>query len=101
MANLTSQINVVVDTKTKNKAQNILAELGLSMSSAINIFLKQVINYEGLPFEIKTKRQFIKENEITDDEILEKLKEAEEEILKDNRSYTPEEVYEIVRKTLR
>lgn len=77
MASLTSQINVVVDTKTKNEAQNILAELGLSMSSAINIFLKQVIIHGGLPFLVNTGVKFFKENEITDEEIMEKIREVE------------------------
>ena len=96
MATLTSQINVVVDTKTKNEAASILEDLGLSMSTAINIYLKQIIKNHGIPFEIKTKQQFIEENEITDEEIMEKLREAEEEIKKDPTTYTPEEVYKIV-----
>ena len=41
MATLTSQINVVVDTKTKNEAASILEDLGLSMSTAINIYLRK------------------------------------------------------------
>lgn len=96
MASLTSQINVVVDTKTKNEAARILDDLGLSMSTAINIYLKQIIKNSGIPFEIKTREQFIKENEITDEYIMEKLKEAEKEMKLDNTTYTLEEVYKIV-----
>lgn len=96
MASLTSQINVVVDTKTKNEAARILDDLGLSMSTAINIYLKQIIKNSGIPFEIKTREQFIEENEITDEYIMEKLKEAEKEMKLDNTTYTPEEVYKIV-----
>ena len=100
MSSLTSQINVVVDTKTKNDAVQIFDELGLSMSTAINIFLKQVINHEGLPFEIKTKQQFIKENEITDEEIIEKLMEAERIMANGGKMYTSEEVFDNARKII-
>ena len=46
MANLTSAINIQVDSDTKKQATDILNNLGLSMSTAINIFLKQVIRSE-------------------------------------------------------
>ena len=77
MAGLTSQINVVVDTKTKEEASKILSALGLSMSSAINIFIKQVIIHKGLPFLISTGSNYFKENEVSDDELMVKLLETD------------------------
>jgi len=56
MANLTSAINIQVDTETKKAATEILNDLGLSMSTAINIFLKQIIKTDGLPFEVKNPK---------------------------------------------
>ena len=50
--NLTSVINVQVDSATKKEATAILNDLGLSMSAAINLFLKQVVKRDGLPFEV-------------------------------------------------
>ena len=38
---------------SKEEAAKILKEVGLSMSTAINLFLKQVINHNGLPFEVR------------------------------------------------
>lgn len=52
MASLTSAINVNVDTKVKEEATAILKDLGLNMSTAINMFLVQVIKKDGIPFEI-------------------------------------------------
>lgn len=52
MSNLTSAINVQVDSATKKEATAILNDLGLSMSAAINLFLKQVVKRDGLPFEV-------------------------------------------------
>lgn len=56
MANITSAINIQVDSQTKKEATNILNDLGLSMSMAINLFLRQVIKTDGLPFEVKNHK---------------------------------------------
>lgn len=44
--------NITIDAETKAKAQSLLADFGLDLSTAVNIFLKQMI-YEGaIPFTI-------------------------------------------------
>ncbi len=53
MANITTAINVNVDTKMKEEATNILKGLGLNMSTAINMFLAQIVKRDGIPFEIR------------------------------------------------
>ena len=45
-------INVNVDNEIKKEAADILNQLGLNMSTAINMFLVQVIQKRGIPFEI-------------------------------------------------
>jgi len=45
-----TNLNVRVEEKTKREARKALADVGLDMSSAVNIFLKQVIAEKGLPF---------------------------------------------------
>lgn len=52
MDNKTSAINIQIDSNVKKEATMVLTELGLSMSSAINLFLKQVVKKNGIPFEI-------------------------------------------------
>ena len=69
MKNNNSPINVMVDSKTKEEAAIILKDLGLSMISAITLFLRQVIKNDGLPFEVK--------NKTSNKEILDALKEAQ------------------------
>lgn len=56
MNNLTSAINVQVDANDKKQVTNILKDLGLNMSTLINITLKQVIKRNGLPFEVRNPR---------------------------------------------
>lgn len=45
-------INVRVDPKDKEKATNILNNLGLNMSTLINMTIKQVIQKNGIPFDV-------------------------------------------------
>lgn len=46
-------IQVRVDEDTKQQATVVLEGLGLDMSTAMKIFLRQVIIRNGIPFEIK------------------------------------------------
>ena len=41
------------DPDTKEQAERILNELGIPMSNAIGIFLKQIVLQRGIPFEMK------------------------------------------------
>lgn len=52
MASL-STVNVKVDSDIKREATKVLNSLGLNMSTAVNMFLCQIIQHEGIPFEIK------------------------------------------------
>lgn len=46
-------INVRVDDATKNAAAKLFSELGLDTSTAINMFLRQAILHDGIPFAIE------------------------------------------------
>ena len=70
MANLTGTINVNVDINVKKQANAILNDLGLNMSTAINMFLAQVIKQDGIPFEIKNPKPT--------KELIQALKEADD-----------------------
>ena len=47
-----SNINIRVDKDIKQEAQNVFSSLGLDMSTAINIFLRQVIRLRSIPFAV-------------------------------------------------
>ncbi len=47
-----AQINLRVDDDVKRKAEAALDTIGLSMSAAINIFLKAVAREKRIPFEL-------------------------------------------------
>lgn len=44
---------VRIEPKVKKEATVILDELGLSMSGAVNAFLKALVREGGMPFEMK------------------------------------------------
>ena len=52
----TSSVFARVDTHIKEQAEAVLDRLGLSMSNAVDIFFRQVIIHQGLPFEVKLKK---------------------------------------------
>ena len=42
------------NSKTKAEAQRILANLGMDISTALNVFLKKVVCTESIPFDVST-----------------------------------------------
>ena len=53
MTNLTIRL----DEDIKQDAENLFEELGLSMSGAINLFIRQAIRERAIPFQIQAKTQ--------------------------------------------
>ncbi len=51
MAKIPTQIRI--DSNVKAKANTLFNELGMDMSSAVNIFLRQCILRGGLPFNVE------------------------------------------------
>ena len=51
--NAMSQIAVRVDDKLKKEATEVFSELGLDMTTAVKLFLKQSVLTRSIPFELK------------------------------------------------
>ena len=49
-------VNVRMEKSIKSEAEKLFAELGINMSSAINIFIRQAIRQNKIPFEISAER---------------------------------------------
>ena len=49
----TTNINVRVDSALKEQAEKLFSELGMNMTTAITVFLRSAVSYEGIPFEIR------------------------------------------------
>ena len=51
MAN--TSMNIRMDAEVKKQAEALFNEIGMNMTTALNIFLKQSIRENGIPFELK------------------------------------------------
>ena len=51
MAN--TNLNIRTDKEVKEQAEAIYAELGLNMTTAVNLFLRASIRASGIPFDLK------------------------------------------------
>ncbi len=65
-------VNFRIDEDMKFQSEAVLAEMGLNMSSAITMFLKQVVNKREIPFKIEADPFYSKENQMFLAERLEK-----------------------------
>ena len=48
-----TSMSIRLDSAVKEEAQQVFNHLGMDMTTAINIFLRQAIQYQGLPFDVR------------------------------------------------
>ena len=77
-------LNIRVDADDKKSFERFCNNVGMNVSTAINMFIKAVLREQKLPFEIKSDKY--------DKYIYEKLKEAEDEMNNTSKRYSLEEV---------
>ena len=87
-------ININVDETVKQQANELFKSLGLDMTTALNLFLRQAIHYGGIPFEIRKPHPC---SVSSDEELLMKLKEAEESIAKDGHILSHDDFWKKMR----
>ena len=77
----TSIIQIRTDAEVKKQAKALFEELGLDLSTAINIFLKKCIKEEGIPYALKNSKRN-KESEKALKEVDEMIKNNFENVKK-------------------
>ena len=50
--NKSANLYIRVEPKVKEDAEAILSQLGIPMSNAVGVFLKQIVLHRGLPFGV-------------------------------------------------
>jgi DNA-damage-inducible protein J len=50
-----AQVNIRIEDDLKEQAEAIFNELGMNMTTAFNIFVRQTIREGGIPFAVTTK----------------------------------------------
>ena len=48
-----TSMSIRLDSEVKEQAQQVFSNLGIDLTTAINIFLRQAIQYQGLPFDVR------------------------------------------------
>lgn len=56
MAGKTVKVSICMDADLKARAEALYEELGMSLSTAFNIFVRQSLREGGLPFQVKVER---------------------------------------------
>jgi DNA-damage-inducible protein J len=56
MARTTTNISIRMDTELKTQADALFAELGMNISTAFNIFVRQSLREGRIPFDIAVKQ---------------------------------------------
>lgn len=57
-----AQISLRIDDDVKRMAEQVCSDLGISMSSAINIYLKKLGREKRIPFEVSVDPFYSEEN---------------------------------------
>lgn len=52
----TTNLNIRTEKEIKDEAEKIYSELGLTMTAAINLFLRASIRQSGIPFDLTLNR---------------------------------------------
>lgn len=59
MAQTAAVVNVRVDENVKRDIETLFDSLGMNISTAVNMFFKQCLMEQGLPFQPKLKQNHI------------------------------------------
>lgn len=93
----TANLYIRMEPDLKEKAEAILSMLGISSSSAINMFYKQIILQKGLPFEVKIPdTNLIDYSTLSSQELDEEIEKGYNEI-KENKVKDMNDVFNDIR----
>ena len=88
----TSNIFARVEPEVKTQAEDVLNRLGIPMSNAVDMFLRQVILQKGIPFDIKLPVQTpVDISKLSEEEFNKEIAKRMDDI-ENGRVYTSEEV---------
>lgn len=88
----TLNLNVRVDANDKKSFEKFCDNVGMNVSTAINMFIKAVLREQKLPFEIRSKT--------FDETVYEKLQEGEIEMSNTSKRYSKEEIIDSINKII-
>ena len=64
----TANVNARIQADIKQRAEAILAKMGLPRSVAIDMFYRQIIMHNGIPFPVNVPSPILSRDEMTNEE---------------------------------
>ena len=90
----TDTINVRIEPEIKKQAEEILAKLGIPVSTAINMYYRQIVEKNGIPMEVKLTRPNLPVVEdMSEEDLLEELEKGYRDI-ENGKTVPASEVFE-------
>ena len=94
----TSNVFTRVEPEIKEQAEQVLDRLGISMSNAVGMFLRQVVLQRGIPFEVKLPQENpIAYGSLTKEQFDVEIEKGMEDI-REGKVYSASEVEEEMRR---
>lgn len=99
MANKTANLYARIEPETKICAESILESLGIPVSTAINMFYKQIILNNGMPFELKLPNKTnIDISKMTEVQFNSEMENAYQEML-DNKGVSVQQAFSSIKRS--
>lgn len=92
----TSNVFARVEPELKAQAEQVLERLGISMSNAVGMFLRQVVMQRGIPFDLKVPPHPLDAGRLTKEEFDAELEKGLQDI-REGRVHTIDEVESSIR----
>lgn len=81
------------EPEIKRQAERIFEELGISLSSGLNMYLRQVVMQNGLPFDAKVRRKVpMNAGHLSEQELSNEIEKGYQDVLK-GRTRSADEVF--------
>ena len=99
MATKTATLYARIEPETKVCAESILESLGIPVSTAINMFYKQIILNKGIPFELKLpNKKNIDISKMTEVQFNSEMENAYQEML-DNKGVSVQQAFSSIKRS--
>ena len=82
----TASVNVRIQENIKEQAEKILSQIGLSRAVAIDLFYRQIIMNNGIPFSLTVPKQQVPIRDIMSEEEFYKMMNKGMQQVKNNES---------------
>lgn len=89
----TASVFTRVSPELKNQAETILNKLQIPMSTALNMFLEQVVEQQGIPFEIKLHHKPVNASSLSKEQFNAEIQKGFDDF-KYGNTYTADQVYQ-------